>query len=113
MQKALIIDYKYCTGCHACEVSCAYEKGLDPEGEEYGIKLTEHGPMNAGDHWMWNYVAVPSDLCDLCAERIEAGKKPSCALHCLSSCIEVVDVEKVSERLAELGAGVTCFIPKN
>ena len=29
---AMIIDYKYCTGCHACEITCQNEKEL-PEGE--------------------------------------------------------------------------------
>ena len=25
---ALIIDYKYCTGCHSCEMACKVEKNL-------------------------------------------------------------------------------------
>ena len=25
-QYALLIDYKYCTGCHVCEVSCRKEE---------------------------------------------------------------------------------------
>lgn len=111
MPKALIIDYKYCTGCHACEVSCANERGLDPQGEAWGIKVAEFGPMKAGDHWMWNYVPVPSDLCDLCAERTEAGQKPACVLHCLGACMDIVKVEEVSEKLAELGKTAVCFIP--
>ena len=31
----LLIDYEYCSGCHACEVACKKRLGL-PEGE-FGI----------------------------------------------------------------------------
>ena len=27
-KRAMLINYKYCTGCHSCEVSCRKEKGL-------------------------------------------------------------------------------------
>ena len=42
MANALLIDYEFCTGCHACEMACKVEKGLG-EGE-WGIKLAEIGP---------------------------------------------------------------------
>ena len=38
-------------------------------------QLTEIGPEKLGGKWYWNYVAVPSSLCDLCEDRIEAGLK--------------------------------------
>ena len=40
---ALLIDYKYCTGCHSCEVACRQEKGIESQ-DEWGIKLAEFGP---------------------------------------------------------------------
>jgi len=108
---ALVIDYKYCTGCHSCEVACRHEKGIE-DMEQWGIKLAEFGPQMMDGKWYWNYVAVPSSLCDLCEERIEAGKKPACAHHCLGQCMEAVKLEDVGAKMAELGGdGVACFLP--
>jgi Fe-S-cluster-containing dehydrogenase component len=106
---ALVIDYKYCTGCHACELSCRNEHGIPLD--QWGIKLAEMGPVKLDGKWMWNYVPVPSTLCDLCADRTAAGQKPSCVLHCLAQCIEVVPVSELSARVAELGNTVVTFVP--
>lgn len=106
---AMIVDYKYCTGCHACEVSCRNEHGIPLD--EWGIKVTEHGPVKLGGEWMWNYVPVPSDLCDFCVDRIEEGEKPACVHHCLAQCMEVVPLGNVAERMREAGKSVACFVP--
>ena len=66
---ALLIDYKYCTGCHSCEIACRQEKHIESQ-EEWGIKFAEFGPVKMDDKWYWNYVPVPSALCDLCVDRI-------------------------------------------
>ena len=72
-KKALLINYKYCSGCHSCEIACRnhLQCGLG----KWGIKLTEIQPFEAhpGD-WNWDYVPVPTKLCDQCAERVEAGE---------------------------------------
>lgn len=108
---ALVIDYKYCTGCHSCEVACRHEKEIE-DMEQWGIKLSEFGPQQMNGKWYWNYVAVPSSLCDMCEDRIEAGKQPACVLHCLGKCMEAVKVEDVGAKMAELGGdGVACFLP--
>ena len=108
---ALVIDYKYCTGCHSCEVACRNEKQIASQ-EEWGIKLAEFGPEKLDGKWYWNYVAVPSTLCDLCEARIEAGKKPACAHHCLAKCMEAVAIDEIPAKLAELGGdGVAVFLP--
>ena len=107
---ALIIDYKYCTGCHSCEVACRQEKGIESQ-DEWGIKLAEFGPERLGGEWYWNYVPVPSSLCDLCEDRIGQGKLPACVHHCLAKCMEAVPLEEAGARMAELGEGVTCFLP--
>ncbi len=108
---ALLIDYKYCTGCHSCEVACRNEKQIESQ-DEWGIKLTELGPERLGGEWYWDYVPVPSSLCDLCADRLEAGKKPACAHHCLAKCMEAVPLEEAGARMAELGGkGVAVFLP--
>lgn len=107
---AMLINYGFCTGCHSCEISCFKEKGL--QGDEWGIKLAEFGPEKLGDAWEWDYVPVPSRLCDLCADRRAAGEKASCQLHCLADVIEILPIEKVSERLAEMDSNkVSVFIP--
>ena len=106
---AMLIDYKYCTGCHTCEVACRKEKGLP--NDEWGIRLADEGPVKIQGKWMWNYVPIPSDACDMCVERIGQGKKPACVHHCLGQCMEAVAIEDVSAKLASMGNGVAVFIP--
>ena len=106
---ALLIDYKYCTGCHVCEVSCRKEHDLPLD--EWGIKVNELGPAKMKGSWLWDYVPVPSDLCDLCEYRLKAGKKPACIHHCLAQCIELVALDDLSTAMADHGRKVTCFIP--
>ena len=108
-KSALIIDYKYCTGCQTCVVACRKEKDLPVD--QWGIKLSEQGPMKLGNKWNWNYVPIPTSLCDLCEDRIDKGLKPACAHHCLAQCMEVVPLSEVSAVLADMGDGVVCFIP--
>ena len=47
MANALLIDYEYCTGCHACEVSCKKEKDL--ARGQWGIKILTDGPRELPD----------------------------------------------------------------
>ena len=68
-------------------------------------------PVKMGGSWLWDYVPVPSDLCDLCENRVAEGKKPACVHHCLAQCMELVPVEELSVKMAEHGNKVTCFIP--
>lgn len=105
----MIINYQYCTGCHACEVACRNEKELPIE--EWGIQITQHGPAVILGESMWDYIPVPSCACDLCIDRIMEGKVPSCQLHCLAACIEVVPVEDSSKKLAEYGDKTVIFMP--
>lgn len=44
---ALLIDYKYCSGCHACEIACKNELGLGLG--QHGIKLLEMAPQKFGE----------------------------------------------------------------
>ena len=107
---ALIIDYKYCTGCHSCEVACRQEKAIASQ-EEWGVKIAEFGPDRIAGAWYGNYVPVTASLCDLCASRLEEGKAPACVHHCLAKCMEAVPLEELPRRMAELGDGVACFMP--
>jgi len=109
---ALLINYEYCTGCHSCEVACKNELEL-PEGK-WGIKLVEIGPWELEPAtWEWDYIPVPTDLCNLCAPRVAEGKKPSCVHHCLAQVMEFGTVEEMSKRAVALkGTKSTIFIPR-
>lgn len=106
---ALVIDYKYCTGCHTCEVACKQEKDL-PIGE-WGIHLEDLGPIQLEGAWHWDYHPVPTALCDLCAERTADGREPSCVKHCLAKCMEVIAIDEIPAAIHRLGDGVSVYIP--
>ena len=54
--QGLIVQYDFCTGCHACEVACKKERGLDKG--EFGIKVMEYGPAKKPDG-RWDYFFIP------------------------------------------------------
>ena len=94
----LLIDYEYCSGCHSCEVVCQMEHGLPTD--KWGIKLAEIGPWNIeGDTWQYDFIPVPTDQCDLCAERVAKGKKPSCVKHCQAAVMTYGKIEDLAERM--------------
>ena len=97
-------------GLYALTKTIRQEKGIESQ-DEWGIRLAELGPERLGGEWYWNYVPVPSSLCDLCEDRIGRGKLPACVHHCLAKCMEAVPLEEAGARMAELGEGVTCFLP--
>ncbi|MDR1015286.1 MAG: hypothetical protein LBL86_09975 [Coriobacteriales bacterium] len=77
----LLIDFEFCSGCHACEVACKTEHRM-PEGD-FGIHILQDGPRkNSNGTWEYLYLPVPTSLCDLCEERVAAGKLPTCVHHC-------------------------------
>lgn len=97
-QYGLLIDYDFCDGCHACEVACKVEHGFP---QSYGgIQVFQIGPREiAPDKWEYTCIPVPTDLCDLCAERVSAGKMPTCVHHCQSLVIEHGTIEDLSKRI--------------
>ncbi|MCL1846337.1 MAG: 4Fe-4S binding protein [Coriobacteriia bacterium] len=95
----LLIDYEFCTGCHSCEVACKTEKNL-PEGQ-FGIQLAQIGPWRIDEtRWQYDYVPVPTDICDLCQDRVAAGKMPKCVHHCQSLIMEYGPVEELAVKAA-------------
>ena len=109
MANALLIDYEYCTGCHACEVSCKKEKDL--ARGQWGIKILTDGPRELpDDKWEFNNIPMPTSLCDLCAERLESGKDPSCVHNCPAKCMQFGTVEEMSNEVAKKGNRVI-FVP--
>jgi Fe-S-cluster-containing dehydrogenase component len=107
----LMIDYEYCTGCHSCEVACRNELKL-PIGK-WGIKLLEEKPwlVQAPDKFEWNFIPVPTELCNLCGDRVAAGKKPACVHHCQAQCMEFGTIEELTEKMAAKGKKVMMYLP--
>lgn len=110
MANALFLNYKYCSGCHSCELACRNELGLGLG--EWGIKVHEDGPrQNKDGSWHWNYYAVPTELCDLCAERVAEGQQPSCVQTCLGSALHYGSVEECGKMLEEAGGRGLVMMP--
>ena len=109
MKYGMLIDYGNCTNCGSCMIACRKEQGLSLE--EWGISVNEIGTAKLGGSWEWDYVPTPSRLCDLCAGRMAEGKLPSCQHHCLAKVIEVLPLEEIPARMAEIGTKVTCYLP--
>lgn len=94
----ILIDYEFCTGCHSCEVAC--KKELNLPANQFGIKLTEVGPWPIGEErWEWVYMPVITKQCNLCEERVAAGKMPSCVQHCQAWCMYHGPVEELVKKM--------------
>lgn len=106
----LLINYEFCTGCHSCEVSCQMEHDLPVD--RWGIKLQKIGPWKiTEDKYQYDFVPIPTDLCDLCAERTSKGKKPLCVKHCQSLVMQYGPVKELIEK-ADGKTKYTVFVPK-
>ena len=107
---ALLVNYAYCSGCRSCELACRNEHEL-PEGC-WGIRVKEEEPWQLPDKtWNWDYVPVPTGLCDLCEHRTEKGLEPMCVQSCQAKVIEVGSVQSLSARMEELGSKTVVFLP--
>lgn len=106
---ALLIDYDYCTGCHSCEVACQQEHDL-PAGY-MGMIVTEHILENPGtDRLSIFNVPFPTQLCDLCAERVAEDKRPACVHHCQAFCLEYGTLADLAAKL-ETKTRAALFVP--
>lgn len=106
----LLIDYDYCTGCHSCETACKMELGL-PLGQ-YGIKVLQDGPRKLEDgKWEYNYLPIPTSLCDLCEDRVKMGKKPTCVHHCQAAVMTYGTVEELAKQM-EGKSKMVLFTPR-
>ncbi len=97
--KGLFIDYEYCTGCKSCVVACKMEKALPQE--KYGIVVTEIGPWPIDDthHWQYAYIPTPTDICDLCADRVAKGKEPTCVKHCQAAVMKYGEIDELAKEM--------------
>lgn len=96
----LFIDYEYCSGCKVCVTACKMEHGFEPN--DFGIVLLQDGPRECSDgKWEYNYLPMPTSLCNLCESRTEEGKPPSCVMHCPAHCMYFGEIEELSKTVAE------------
>ena len=95
----LLIGNYWCTGCHSCEVSCKNEHDL-PIGQ-FGIKMLVLGPWEKMEKGQWEHTYYPvlTSYCDLCADRVAMGKKPTCVSHCQAVVLEYGAVEDLAKKL--------------
>jgi Fe-S-cluster-containing dehydrogenase component len=106
----LLIDYEYCTGCHTCEVACQMEHNI-PVGQ-WGIQLAEIGPWQIeGDKWQYAYIPVPTELCNLCGQRVAKGKRPACVHNCQADVMKFGPVEQLAKEM-EGKSHMVLFAPK-
>jgi len=106
----LLIDYKYCTGCHSCEVACQREYNY-PVGKG-GIQLVEVGPWQINKKkWQYTYIPVPTELCILCGKRVAAGKQPACVQHCQADVMRFGLVEELAKEMVK-NSHTVLFTPR-
>ena len=97
-RNGLLIQYDWCTGCHACEVACKQEHSY-PVGV-CGIKVDEV-IMNNADKVTVDYTPFITRYCDLCADRTKSGEEPACVKHCQATCIsygKLADLAKAQDK---------------
>lgn len=108
-RNALLVNYQYCCGCHSCEFAC--RNHLQLGNDKFGVKVTEIRPFQVGENdWNWDYVPVPTKLCDQCADRTAAGEKPACVKHCQTFCMEFGTLEEMSARAEKLGDKTAVYV---
>ena len=106
----LLIDYEWCSGCQSCEVACKEEHNY-PVGK-WGIRVHDDGPWEMEPEiFNWNKIPVPTDLCDLCADRTAAGREPVCVHHCLANVMQYGTIAELAPKLAEKTKQVL-FVPQ-
>lgn len=97
--KGILIQYDYCTGCHACEVACKREH--DFAKGDCGITVMQYGPKQDPDGtWDYFYLPATTNLCDFCIDRLEADKLPVCVHNCQAKIMEYGDVEDLARKMS-------------
>ncbi|MFC1979093.1 oxidoreductase [Chloroflexota bacterium] len=83
----LLVDYEYCTACHACEVACKQEHRIEA-GKTGGVKVVELlQELPSGGLDIIN-MPILTHLCYFCAPRIKNAQLPACVQHCLADCLK-------------------------
>jgi Fe-S-cluster-containing dehydrogenase component len=107
-RNGLLIQYDWCTGCHACEVACKQEHNFT--GGMVGIRVDElitSGP----DMVHVDFVPITTRFCDLCADRTKSGEQPACVKHCQATCMTYGPIAELV-KLMEKQPRSSIFAPK-
>jgi Fe-S-cluster-containing dehydrogenase component len=92
----LLVDYEYCTGCHACEVACKQEHRI-PAKKLGGIKIIELIEEFPGRKIDITYFPLLTRLCLFCAPRVKRGLLPTCVKHCMAQCLKFGSAEELAK----------------
>ena len=96
----IFIDYQWCTGCYSCAMACKVEHGFDAETP--GVICFQDGPrMMPNGKFEYTMLPVFTSLCDLCKDRVEMGKLPTCVHHCQAACMKYGTVDELAEMAKE------------
>ena len=94
----LLVNYEYCTGCHACTIACAQEYQW-PAGMA-GIKVMEVVESLPEDKSYLVFLPFLTELCILCKPRTKKGQKPACVQHCMASCLSYGTIKDLVKEMA-------------
>ena len=108
-RKGLLIEYKYCTGCHSCEVACKQEHDY-PVGHG-GIHLQEIMTELPDKRLRIDYLPFPTAYCDLCAARTKKRELPSCVKHCQAQVMAYGSIEEMAKIMEKKPESVL-FVPR-
>lgn len=92
----LLVDYEYCTGCHACEVACKQEYRR-AAGKVGGIKVIELIQELPGGRLDITYFPFLTRLCIFCTPRVKKGLLPACVMHCMAECLKFGPAEELAK----------------
>ena len=95
-RNGLLIEYEYCTGCHACEVACKQEHNFT--AGMVGIIVNEIVTEGA-DKVHLDFIPLTTRFCDLCAERTKSGEQPTCVKHCQSTCMKYGNIAELAKEM--------------
>lgn len=99
-EHGLLIDYEYCTGCHACVVACAQEYQRKA-GYTKGIEVLEVEQKLPNNRAYLAYLPFPTELCVLCSHRTKEGLEPACVQNCMASCMKYGRIEDLAREMAK------------
>ena len=96
----LLIDYDYCTGCHACEVACKQEYKR-PAGKTGGIRVMDMTQELPGGKVDVTYFPFLTRSCSFCLSRVKKGLLPACVRHCMAQCLKFGTLDQLCAETPE------------
>lgn len=90
----ILVDYEYCTGCHACEVACKQEYGW-AAGRVGGVNVMEMIHDLPSGKLDITYYPYFTKACVFCAPRVKKGLEPACVKHCMAQVLKFGPVEEL------------------